>query len=338
MPTLLKNYSERTRRGGLGTRKLVPLFCLSLLPLQPLLSPSFASAQESQPASRMPMVVAGQSGSISPTLQPGELIDFEVFNTPELSAPRVRIDQDGNIAVPVLGNVKVSGLTPLQANALIEQRLRDAQIMTTPSVSILVTEYATRGVDVVGQVKAPGIYMFIGQHTLNDALAAAGGVSVTQGGTITVTHQDDPSHPVVLNADAPNYSQMQSTIVVQPGDVVEVSRAEAIYVVGDVNHSGQFPIANGKPLTALKALALAQGATKTAKLGSAAIVRKTANGGAQTIPVDLRQVEKASLTDPILLPDDILVIPRSGLKAFLEIALPNATSAVVSASVFAALN
>lgn len=273
----------------------------------------------------------GGTGAPSLVLAPGDLIDLEVFNTPELSAPRLRIATDGTVVVPVVGSIKVGGLTPGQADAVVEQRLRDAQIMSAPSVTVLVLDYSSQGIDVLGEVRAPGIYPFLGTHTLYDALAAAGGVSATQGATIVITHHDDPAHPLVLHVGEPRFSEVQSSTMLQPGDVVEVSRPDTFFVVGDVLKSGQFPITNGKSVSALDALAMAQGPNKTAKLTRAAIVRKTPTGGAQLIPVDLHQIAKAEIGDPILLPDDVLVIPRSGAKAFFEIALPGATAAVVAA-------
>lgn len=329
MPILLENGSAKANHGMSARRRAARLFCWLMLALAPLPFATVAAAQQPVPPG-MPISMAGQGGATSPVLSLGDLLDVEVFNTPELSVLKARIDQDGGISLPVLGNVKVAGLTPAQANAYIEQRLRDAQIMSSPSVTILVIEYASRGVDVLGQVRLPGIYMFLGPHTLYDALAAAGGVLATQGSTITVTHHEDPGHPVVVNVGAPDFAALESSTVVQSGDVVEVGRAPSIYVVGDVLHSGQFPITNGKPITALEALALAEGPNKTARLTKAAIVRKTATG-VQLIPIDLHQVEKATLADPVMLTDDVLVIPRNAVQAFIETALPGATAGVIAA-------
>lgn len=330
MPTLPKCSSEQITLARLAKRRFVFLLCLPLLALLQFHAGSSALGQMGQPTKMAP-AKTGASASGSLVLGAGDLIDLEVFDTPELSVPKIRIGQDGTIALPAAGNVKISGLTPLEAGAAVEKRLRDAQIMLNPSVTILVTDYSTQGIDVLGEVKLPGIYSFIGTHSLYDALSAAGGATTSQGSTITITHHDDPSNPVIVRVSGPNYSEAQRSTLVQPGDVVEVSRADAIYVVGDVAHSGQYLLAYGKPITALNALALAQGPNHTAKLGKASIVRKTASGGAQLIPIDLHLIEKNAAPDPVLEADDVLVIPRSGLRAFLDIAIPNATSSVIGA-------
>ena len=330
MPTLHKCSHRRTDLGYLGKRGSAFLLGALLLAFLELQGGTCAVAQQGQLPARMPMNRAAAAGVTSLVLAPGDLIDLEVFDTPELSSPKLRIGEDGSIVIPVVGSIKIAGLTPLAADAAIEKRLRDDQIMLNPSVTVLVTDYSTLGIDVLGEVKAPGIYSFLGTHSLYDALAAAGGATVVEGSSITVTHRADPTHPVIVPVGGPDFSQVQNATQVQPGDVVEVSRARTIYVVGDVAHSGSFPLAFGRPITALDALALAEGPNKTAKLGKASIVRKTATG-AQLIPINLSQVEKTIAPDQMLQPDDVLVIPRSGVRAFLDVALPNATGAVIGA-------
>ncbi len=323
MPTLLNNVPVQHRI----MRRLFPLLCLSLFGVEQVQHASFAHAQGGTLITR---AQPGRAGNTSLLLSIGDLLDVEVFSTPELSAPKVRIGQDGSIVLPVVGAIHVAGLTPLEADAAIEKRLRDDQILLTPSVTVLVDDYATKGIDVLGEVKAPGIYTFLGSHSLYDALSAAGGVTALEGSTITISHPQDPQQPVVIRVSDPNFSAIQQTTVVQPGDVVEVSRADSVYVVGDVSHSGQFPIQYGRSITALDALSLA-GPNLTAKLTKASIVRKTESGGALFIPIDLKKIEKTAALDPILQPDDVLVIPRSDAKAMLNVLIPGATATVIGA-------
>jgi polysaccharide export outer membrane protein len=117
--------------------------------------------------------------------------------------------------------------------------------------------------------------------------------------------------------------------------VVVVSRAETIYVVGDVGHPGEYFIQNGQKLSVLNAIALAQGVNPTARGSKASIVRKTATG-AETIPVNLNKIAKVNGENLILRPADVLVVPRSGTKSFLNVVLPGVTGAVAG-SVAAAI-
>ena len=270
------------------------------------------------------------------TLDAGDAIDIEVFDTPELSTAKVRVGDEGVVKLPVIGDTKVQGLTALEASKLIEDKLRDAKIMLDPHVTVLVTEYATQGVRVLGQVKNPGTYVLLGDHSIYDALAAAGGVNAQQGSSIIVTHKSDPAHPEIVYINSPDYTGEERLKQALPGDVIVVSRAGAVFVVGDVGHPGQYFIDNGQPLTVLQAVALAQGMNKTAKSSSARILRKT-NDGATLIDVNIDRMEKNKETNIALQPADILIIPRSGVKAFFDYALPYAAGDFIGTSVGAAI-
>lgn len=256
----------------------------------------------------------------------GDLIEVQVFNTPELSA-KLRVSQDGLITLPDTGDIAVGGLTPLEAGAKIEKSLRDSQVMLDPHVTVLVTEYSTQGVSVLGEVRKPGTYLLLGRHSLYDALSAAGGVTPQLGSSIQITHQSDPTHPETVPVNSPNYSDLQRLTEVKAGDVVVVARAETIYVVGDVGHPGEYFIQNGQKLSVLNAIALAQGVNPTANATKASIVRQTATG-AETLPVNLNRIAKNNAENLILRPSDVLVVPRSGAKSFLNVALPGITGAV----------
>jgi len=262
----------------------------------------------------------------------GDLVDIEVFDTPELSAGKVRVDEDGTIKLPVVGQIQLKGLTPTQASKMIEDLLRDSKVMLEPHVTVLVTEYATGGVRVLGQVKNPGSYVLLGPHSLYDALAAAGGANAQQGSKIVITHESDPSNPETLEVNSPDYSAEERLKQVQPGDVVVVSRAGAVYVLGDVGHPGEYYISNGQPFTVLQALALAQGTNRFAKMTKANILRKT-NDGTISIPINLKKIEENTETNIALLPADILIVPHSELKQFFEVSLPLIAADAVGATI-----
>jgi polysaccharide export outer membrane protein len=260
---------------------------------------------------------------------PGDLLDVQVFDTPELSA-KLRVDESGVITLPLGGHVKVSGLSTVAAAQAVSTQLRDAQILQEPFVTIQIAEYATQGITVLGEVKSPGTYSLLGPHSLYDLLAAAGGTTITEGDSIVITHAGNVSAPQTIKVDTPDYSALQKTTMVFAGDTVVVSRAELVYVVGDVGHPGAFYMQNGAPLTVLDAVALAQGTTKTSAVAASSIVRKTATG-AQTIRFNLNKIMQNKSDNFALMAGDVVVIPRSGFKDFVNIALPGATGAVTSA-------
>jgi polysaccharide export outer membrane protein len=270
------------------------------------------------------------------TIESGDAISVQVFNTPELSANH-RVGPEGEISLPGAGAIKVTGLTPLQAGSAIEKLLHDSQIMLDPHVSVTVTEYTTEGITVLGEVKSPGTYPLLGRQSLYTALAAAGGVTPHEGSTITINHRDDPEHPKIVRVDASGSATDQQLTLVQPGDIVLVSKAGAIYVIGDVAHPGEYFISNSQPLRALNAVALAEGLRDTAAASHASIIR-TNGDGAETIPVNLAKVAKNEAPDPVLQPSDILVVPPSGFKEFMKIALPGVTGAAANAAALALIS
>jgi polysaccharide biosynthesis/export protein len=270
------------------------------------------------------------SGVQNIPISPGDLLDVEVFNTPELSA-KLRVDQMGRITPPLGGDVEVQGLNVAAAANALKVRFIAANIMLHPAVMVNIVEYATEGVTVLGEVRSPGIYTLLGPHSLYDAIASAGGASSSEGATITVTHANEADRPIIVKVTTPNYSAEQKATVIQPGDTIVVSRADLVYIVGDVTRSGAFFIQNGQPLTVLDLVSLAQGTTRTSAMSHVSIVRPTPNGGALTIPLNLNKVMKNEAKNIVLESGDILVVPRSGWKTFETTALPAITNAAANA-------
>ena len=291
--------------------------------------PAMCRAQTLVPRNPSQDPTAAMGSSSRLLLGPGDLVDVQVFNTPELSA-KMRVSQGGSITLPVGGEVPVDSLTPMQAATAVERRLRDGQVMGDPHVTVFVDEYATQGVTVIGEVRNPGTFTLLGEHSLYRAISAAGGTSSTAGASITISHRNETGHPVMIPVHSPNYSESVRSTMVEPGDIVVVAKADLIYVVGDVGHPGAYYEENGEPVSVLNAVALASGLNHTASASKASIVRKTPDG-AITIPLNLTRIMANKEKNIAMEASDILVIPRSGMKVLLETALPGATTAVTSA-------
>ena len=282
-------------------------------------------------ASQRPQAEPGLTLGISP----GDLLTVDVFNTPELSG-KFRVQQNGTISLPQGGVVAVGGMSPIATQNAIEARLRDSQIMLDPHVTIFVQEYASEGVIVLGEVKNPGTYTLLGEHSLYGALAAAGGATVNEGLSITITRPGDPLREEVIPVTSPNYSTIQHTTRVNPGDTVFVSRAKSFFVVGNVVRPGAYPLPSGEPIRVLEAIALASGTERAAAMSKASIIRQTTTGP-ETIPVNLKKIARNQDPDVFLQASDILVIPGSPVQAILDTAIPLATSATLSAIISASI-
>jgi polysaccharide biosynthesis/export protein len=287
--------------------------------------------------------IADAASNTTPALQPrpetglrigaGDMVQVTVFDTPELSA-KLRVNADGTVDLPVAGSTAVSGMTPQDAGDAIAKHLKDGQIMIDPRVTVTVTDYATQEVSVLGEVKTPGNYLLLGPHSLYNALSAAGGTTDKAGREIMITHLADPQKLETIHVDSPNYSQVQRLTNVTAGDVIYVSRAGSVYVLGDVTRPGEFSMGS-KRLTVLQAVALAQGTTVNAALSRAVIIRKT-DDGEKIIPIDLKQVAKTAQGDQVLIAEDIVMVPHSRGRAFVDATLPALTASAVG-SAFAAM-
>lgn len=266
-------------------------------------------------------------------ISPGDVLSIQVFDTPDFSG-NFRVDSDGYITLLVGGGrVKVGGLNQDQAAAAVRQQLVESDMLLPPYafVSVTVSQYASPGVTVAGEVAHPGTYTLFGKRSLYDVLAIAGGPTADEGSDIKIAHPSHPDSPEVVAVHSANYSEQVQTTMVSPGDTVVVSKADLIYVVGDVGRPGSLPIVNGVPLTVLKVVGLSSGLNRTAAGSRASIIRPHGDGTPETIPVNLDAIMKSKARDITLMGSDILVVPRSGGKVFLEFALPALASSVFSA-------
>ncbi|WP_433966850.1 SLBB domain-containing protein [Tunturiibacter gelidiferens] len=261
------------------------------------------------------------------------MVQVTVFDTPELSA-KLRVNADRTVELPVAGSTVVSGMTPQEAADAIAKHLKDAQIMIDPRVTVTIADYATQQISVLGEVKNPGNYLLLGPHSLYNALSAAGGTTEKAGSDIVIAHLVDPQQPETIHMDSPNYSQLQRLTNVTAGDVIYVSRAGSVYVLGDVGRPGEFSMAAGRRLTVLEAIVLAQGTNSDAALSRAAIIRKT-DDGTRIIPVDLKRMAEKAEGDQVLTAEDIVVVPRSRGRAFIDATLPALTASAAGSAIAA---
>ena len=278
-----------------------------------------------------PMLHSRQEGALRIGI--GDMVEVSVFDTPELSG-KLRVNADGTVELPVSGSTVVAGLTPREAADVIGKHLIETQMMTDPRVTVTITEYATQEISVLGEVKNPGNYLLLGPHSLYNALSAAGGTNEKAGGDIVITHVADPQKPEIIAVDSSSYSALQRVTNVSAGDVIFVSRAGSVYVLGAVVRPGEFPMAGGKRLTVLEALALAQGTNSDAALTKASIIRKTGDG-AKIIPVDLKRMTETAEGDQTLHAEDVIVVPRSRGRAFIDATLPGLTGSIAGSAVAA---
>jgi len=264
----------------------------------------------------------------------------------EIADKPFKVDSSGNVTLPMIGSIKVTGLTVAELETQINTRLK--KYVNNPSVSVSVGEVRSHPVSVFGAVNSAGVYQVQGGKTLIEVLSLAGGLKPEAGNTLTVTRPAasgtlplpgaamDPTNAYwVARIDVSKLmssERPEDNIQVRANDVVSVQKADLVYVIGDVNRAGAIPLVGR--LTITEALAKSEGLQKTASRKNVRILRQVPGSTQrQEIPVDFRKVLDGKAEDQLLLANDIIVIPnnvsRSAALRTLEAALQIGTGLII---------
>jgi polysaccharide biosynthesis/export protein len=271
-------------------------------------------------------VSLARSGAVP--LGPFDIVTIHVTDAEELSDKPYRIDPEGNLRLPVVGQVHAAGLTVSQLESELRTRLKT--LIRNPDVSVSVVEFQSQPVSVIGCVQKPGILQLQGRKTLVEVLSLAGGVTQEAGYTVKITRrtengriplpgaQDDSTGKFNV-AEVKLKSLMSATgpeqnIVVLPDDVISVPRGEMVYVMGQVVRSGGFVLNERESMSVLQALSLAGGLDRAAQPQNSRILRATTGDSRRELPLDLRKILSGRAEDVSLRSDDILLIPASAPK------------------------
>lgn len=287
---------------------------------------------------RAPAPTPGFS-SLDYRIGPEDLLEISVFEAPSLDRT-VRVTADGEISMPLLGNVRAAGLTSRDLEMVLQELLRRTY-MKDPHVSVFVKQMESHPVSVFGAVQKPGVYQVRGPETLIEVLSRAQGLAQDAGDSVIVMrHGDRPAVPAAV-ADASgaktaaqvaprlpgaglriNLKKLLDSgdprlnVLVDPGDVVTVTRAGIVYVVGEVKKPGGFLLKTNENISVLQALALAEGLTRTSAAQHARIIRTDLVSGRRIqIPINLKRILAGKAPDPLLRSKDIVFVPNSAGKA-----------------------
>jgi polysaccharide export outer membrane protein len=262
-------------------------------------------------------------------LGPGDQIAIHALDAEELSDKPVRIDENGNISLPLVGELRAAGLTAPRLAAELTARL-GTQIKA-PHVSVTITEFRSQPVSVIGAVNNAGVHQLQGRKTLVEMLSLAGGLRQDAGYRVKITRELDWGEIPIENARVDSSGKFSvaevslkdileantpgGNIRIMPHDVISVPRAQLVYVIGEVHKSGGFVLGERETVSVLQALSMAEGLARTAAPGSAKILRSP-SGDSQRIEiaVDLRRILSGKDNDVPLRSDDILFVPTSKSK------------------------
>ncbi len=260
--------------------------------------------------------------SVTTQISVGDLLDVVVFDTPDLSG-RFRVNNQGNIILPLVGDLHVEGLTAPEVAQAVTDLYRNRQVLLHPQVTVFVAEFSTRGVTLSGEVRTPGIYQLPGPRNLTDMLAAAGGLNDSASKTVSIVHRSDPGKiiTVKLNVGAQTPGSIEAAnIQIRPGDTIFVARSGIVYVVGDLARPGGYQVEHNDRLSLLDAVALAGGPTQTSKLWDARLIRRSPMGR-EEMKIDLKKILYGGGPDMLMADGDILYVPISQRRIYTQQAI-----------------
>ncbi len=250
-----------------------------------------------------PSMAQGTSGA-DPVLKVNDTIQIAVYNEADLNNT-AKILKSGEVVLPLIGPVKVAGLTVSKANEAIRE-LYAKDYLVDPKLTLTVDEYSEDFISVIGAVAGPGQFALpaSGKLDLAAALAMAGGATADadpSGVTVTRIGGRTTSHSVAA-------IQGGTPVALLPGDRVFVKRSayhgKVAYIFGEVRKAGPVAFPPSGKLDLMDAITQAGSYTE---LGNPKSIRINRNG--QVTTINLKDMTEKGNQRYFLLPEDIVTVP-----------------------------
>lgn len=275
---------------------------------------------------------------------PEDQLAIAIFGQDNLNR-ELRVNGQGEIAMPLVGVVKVAGMTPQEVQKRLEE-LYNARFLVNPQITVTVKEFRHQRVAVTGAVAKPGSYEIIGPRTLLEVLSLAGGFSNQGSQAIGGGVQAGDVVDVIRNQNAPDmakrakagssqpFSPKTETMVidlrrlvsgqapelnipVRNGDVIHVPFAGTAYVLGGVRKPGNIGVKEN--LTVSQAVALAGGVDPILGTNSITVMRFDEEGKPISINTNLNSIIARNDEDLPIKDHDVVVVNESTIKKTLFI-------------------
>ena len=280
---------------------------------------------------------ASPSAPVAPALRvgPGDLLEVTIYDNPDLTG-HFRVDEKGDIVAPLLGAVHVQGDTAEEVGKVLEKRYLDAEILPSDKgyATVFISEYASQGITVSGDVRTPGMIPALGVRMLHDVITAAGGIQPTASSELVITHKDDPAHPVKVEYRPDALSPVIPQIQIFPGDNIAVPKAGMVYLLGNVTRPGAYVLEGRSQITLMKVMAQGSNPGHAASMKNVHLVRTLNGGQREDIAIRYDKVVKGDAADVALKDGDIVYVPTSNLKLATERAITAAIGIGTSVAVY----
>lgn len=257
-----------------------------------------------------------------------DTIEIQVFGQPQLSQ-RVRVNANGTINLFRLPK-------PLAAVCRTERELADdiavayeKDYLRNPEVNVTTVEQISQSFAVIGAVEKPANYFINRRLRLLELLAYAGGPSKEAGSRIIIARtgskancesrqiQDDTADVTLMDLKLREVLENKVDLVMKPGDIVSVMKADVVFVYGNVNEQGQVTMT--EPITLTQALASAKGIKPATNKNAVRVFRqKPGSMERDEFVYDLGDINSRKSQDPYLEPNDIVAVSEDKAKSILN--------------------
>lgn len=161
----------------------------------------------------------------STTVGPGDLFEVDVLGEKDLPK-EYRVQPDGTVDFPYVDRITVAGLEPQQIEELIKKQLVQKKILVDPQVTLVVKQYNSKKVSVIGAVQKPGSLPWSEGMNLVDAISLTGGLtSIADGDHVRITRLVGGGKTVTATVSIDDITDGKlADIPLQAGDTIKVDQ------------------------------------------------------------------------------------------------------------------
>jgi polysaccharide biosynthesis/export protein len=323
-------------------------------PAQPPRATQGAPGRQAQPIQIPP---AAEALRPSYVLGPGDVIQIRAAGGEDIGERTLRIEANGEIVLPLIGTIKVAGMTVDQCQTELNNRLRAYYV--NPQAMVTLMQLRSEPVFFLGAFNAPGIYPLQGRRTLVEMMTLVGGLAPSASRRIRLTRRKEMG-PIPLPSAVEDTAGKGTTVeiplnlltrdinppedlLLMPYDIISAEKAELVYLTGEVTKPGGYELGEKETVSAIELLSLAGGMTPSAAPKNARILRPLSNSNRRAeIPLNLKETLEGSGGDFNLMAGDVLYVPRNSKREtwarVATIVVPVVTGIVVGLVVYRSQN
>jgi protein involved in polysaccharide export with SLBB domain len=161
----------------------------------------------------------------STTVGPGDIFAVSVLGEKDIPQ-EFRVQPDGTIDFPYLDRVVVAGLEPQEIEELIKKQLVEKKILVAPQVTLVVKQYNSKKVSIIGAVAKPGVIPWAEGMKLIDAIWISGGLTpLADGDHVRITRIVGPKRTVTATISVDDITDGKlSDVPLQAGDTIKIGQ------------------------------------------------------------------------------------------------------------------